>query len=305
MAKENATVTTVSIFTLYICLLFLQTSSPINPLIHVLVLHQGVRYLQIKTLYSGYQRNCLAGCCVGIQKNSTNWCQEWDNRMATRAASKLEEQMAALLEKMDRQSEQLEDLVHQRTKRMDGLAQKQEETKEFVSAVENNLNSVKAAVSRRLDAVEGALTCLRTELQEELLEKQEHLRKELCHELLQDLSTPTGLPEGGLRPTAPPFVPRTELEGDTAVPATRGPFTTGVTQPRPSPFDGKCTWDTYRAQFELLADLNKWSDADKAAHLAINLRVAAATVLANLPPLQQRSYEAHTAALNAHFRMVH
>lgn len=224
--------------------------------------------------------------------------------MATRVASKLEEQMAALLEKMDRQSEQLEDLVHRQTERVDGLARKQEETKEFVSAVENDLNSVKAAVSGRLDAVEGALTDLRTELQDELLEKQERLRKELRHELLQDLSAPTGL-EGGLRPTAPPFVPRTELEGDTAVPATRGPFTTGATQPRPSPFDGKCAWDTYRAQFELLADLNKWSDADKAAHLAINLRGAAATVLANLPPTQRRSYEALTSALNARFGMAH
>jgi len=51
--------------------------------------------------------------------------------------------------------------------------------------------------------------------------------------------------------------------------------------------------------------LNKWSDADKAAHLAIKLRGAAATVLANLPPTQQRSYEALTAALNAHFGMAH
>lgn len=93
---------------------------------------------------------------------------------------------------------------------------------------------MKAAVSRQLDAVEGALTGLRTE---ELLEKR--LRKELRHELLQDLSVPMGLPEGGLRDQLPPpFVPRIELEGDTAAPATRGPFTTGVTQPWPSPFDG-------------------------------------------------------------------
>ena len=42
--------------------------------------------------------------------------------MATRAASRLEEQMAALLEKMDKQSKQLEDLVKQQTERVDGLA---------------------------------------------------------------------------------------------------------------------------------------------------------------------------------------
>ena len=65
--------------------------------------------------------------------------------MATRAASRLEEQMTALLEKMDRQSEQLEDLAKQQSEHMDRLARKQEET-EHVSAVESDLNSVKAAV---------------------------------------------------------------------------------------------------------------------------------------------------------------
>ena len=88
-------------------------------------------------------------------------------------------------------------------------------------------------------------------------------------------------------------------------PAGRGPTTIGVTQQRPAPFDGKCAWDTYRAQFELLADLNKWSDTDKAAHLAISLRGAAATVLTNLHPTQRRSYEALTSALDSRFGMVH
>ena len=44
--------------------------------------------------------------------------------MATRAATRLKEQMVALLEKMDKQSEQLEDLAKQQSKHM--LAQKQE-----------------------------------------------------------------------------------------------------------------------------------------------------------------------------------
>ena len=224
--------------------------------------------------------------------------------MATRAASRLEEQMAALLEKMDRQSEQLEDLVKRQTERVDGLARKQVETEEHVSAVEGDLNSVKAAVDGRLSAVEGSLTGLRTELHEELLEKQERLRKELRHELLQDLSAPTELPEGGLSPTAPPFVPRAVLEDNTTQPACRGPATTG-TQQRPAPFDGKCAWDTYRAQLELLADLNGWSDAEKSAHLAISLRGAAARVLTNLHPSQRRSYEALTAALDSRFGMAH
>ena len=69
--------------------------------------------------------------------------------MATRAASRLEEQMAALLEKMDKQSEQLEDLVKRQTERVEGLVRKQVKTEEHVSAVEGDLNSVKAAVDGR------------------------------------------------------------------------------------------------------------------------------------------------------------
>ena len=53
-------------------------------------------------------------------------------------------------------------------------------------------------------------------------------------------------------------------------------------------------------------DMNKWSNADKAAHLAINLRgAAAATVLTNLHPTQRQSYETLTAALNSRFGMAH
>lgn len=82
-------------------------------------------------------------------------------------------------------------------------------------------------------------------------------------------------------------------------------MTSGATQERSAPFDGKCAWDTYRAQIERLVDMNKWSDNDKAAYLAINLRKTAATVLTNLHPMQQRSYEALTAALDSHFGVTH
>ena len=43
-------------------------------------------------------------------------------------------------------------------------------------------------------------------------------------------------------------------------------------QQRPTPFDGKLAWDAYRTQFELLVMMNRWSNAEKAAYLAISLR---------------------------------
>jgi len=42
--------------------------------------------------------------------------------MAMRAVSKLEEQLAPLMEKMDKQNEQLENLTRQQLERVDGIA---------------------------------------------------------------------------------------------------------------------------------------------------------------------------------------
>ena len=55
----------------------------------------------------------------------------------------------------------------------------------------------------------------------------------------------------------------------------------------------------------MIAAMNRWSDAEKATHLAISLRGTAATVLTNLQPAQRQSYEALTAALNSRFGLTH
>ena len=116
--------------------------------------------------------------------------------------------MAALLAKIDKQSEQLENLTRQQSERVDGIALKQQETDELVHAIEEDLHGVKTAVDGRLSAMEGSLTGLKTAVHSELLEEQERLRKQIRDDILRDFSTPTGLGEG-LRPTAPPFVPAT------------------------------------------------------------------------------------------------
>jgi AMMECR1 domain-containing protein len=58
-------------------------------------------------------------------------------------------------------------------------------------------------------------------------------------------------------------------------------------------------------QFEMLARINRWSDADRAAYLAISLRGSAATVLTNLPPDQRQNYASLTAALQSRFGTAH
>ena len=118
----------------------------------------------------------------------------------------------------------------------------------------------------------------------------------------------------GLRPTAPSFVPATTSPEEGTLPgavlagsatAPGGSPLTGMTRQRAAPFDGKSAWDVYRAQFELLADMNRWSDAEKATHLAISLRGAASTVLTNLHTTQRQNYEALTAALDSRFETAH
>ena len=56
--------------------------------------------------------------------------------MTTRAATRMEEQMAALLEKMDQQNEQLQLLTRQQAERVDGIALKQKETDENLDAIQ-------------------------------------------------------------------------------------------------------------------------------------------------------------------------
>ena len=40
---------------------------------------------------------------------------------------------------------------------------------------------------------------------------------------------------------------------------------------RPSPYNGSTTWEDYKAQFELVADLNQWDERTKVAYMAVSL----------------------------------
>lgn len=74
---------------------------------------------------------------------------------------------------------------------------------------------------------------------------------------------------------------------------------------RPQPFGGEAPWDAYKLQFEMLAEINRWSDGEKATFLAVNLRGPALTVLTNLPPEGRRTYTTLVAALDKRFGMAH
>ena len=219
---------------------------------------------------------------------STTRAAKMEEQMAALLA-KLDQQNAQLLGRMDQQDEQLQLLTRQQAERVDDISRRQMETDEHVTAVEGDLQSVKRTVDGRLSAVEESLSDL-AQLQERVGESQESLR----HELLRELDVRTGPGRGGaLRVTAPPFMPSAGLTSaeddgrDAGTPAGcstvsprgggggasegghpvsvisgGGALTTAVAgthypQQRPAPFDGKLAWDTYRTQFELLAEINR------------------------------------------------
>jgi hypothetical protein len=70
---------------------------------------------------------------------------------------------------------------------------------------------------------------------------------------------------------------------------------------RPAPFDGRTSWVGYKAQFDLIADLNGWTLTDRAQYLAASLAGPALTILTNLGVSERLSYEHLTEALNTRF----
>ena len=85
--------------------------------------------------------------------------------MSIRAASRMEEQMAALLEKMDQQNEQLQFLTWQQAERVDVIALKQKETDGHINAIKGDLDSVKGITDGRMNAMEDSIAGLKSSMQ--------------------------------------------------------------------------------------------------------------------------------------------
>ena len=92
-----------------------------------------------------------------------------------------------------------------------------------------------------------------------MAESQELLKCELREDLLEELSTTSGL-----HSTARPFLPSAgaslDAVGEGTIRASDATALRGstISQQRPAPFEGKLPWDAYRTQFELLADMNRF-----------------------------------------------
>ena len=70
-------------------------------------------------------------------------------------------------------------------------------------------------------------------------------------------------------------------------------------------YSGDSLWESYLAQFEITAQLNGWSDQQKAAFLATSLTGSALNVLTNLPPGRRDDYKTLVSALESRFGTTH
>ena len=232
--------------------------------------------------------------------------------METRSQSKQQEEqfaklMAVIQQQHAEQKQQFEDFTSQQREvmqkqdeRWENLEKRQYHADKAVEALQSDVASLKSVTQNRLRATEE----MQSKLSEELRTIREALRDELFEELEAKFttrdhleSTLRGAKRSPLSASAPEFVPSSEV-----VP---GPGAGAAHKMRPQPFDGDAPWDAYKLQFEMLAEINKWSDDERATVLAVNLRGPALTVLTNLPPEGRRTYTALVAALDKRFGTAH
>lgn len=214
----------------------------------------------------------------------------------TRAQAKQDsEQLATLVamlgeqkEEQQRQSERLERLLQHCEENQQRLEERQQDTFEQMDLLQRDFGSLKTLLYEQIGNT-----------REELMERQKLFKEELMQDVKQSVQDEISARtlDTSARRSAAPILHTSATIGGAEMPHLAGA--------KPATFDGKTTWDAYRAQFELLAGLNRWNDVQKATILAVNLRGPAAAVLTNLPSEHRQNFEVLAAALNRRFGSAH
>ena len=205
------------------------------------------------------------------------------------------------IEKADRRCQQIE--------------LKQSEAETAVCALQRDVSSMKDILHNRISSAEEGLEGLQVtqeQLTTELHTTKTAIMQELMGELEERFATKAQLDSEvskakaaqSLRPTAPAFVPSHYSTPGSHEMSTVGGGA-GPNLQKPPPFDGRSPWDAYKLQFEMLATVNHWSDAEKATYLAVSLRGSALTVLTKISPDRRGEYATLIAALDKRYGSAH
>lgn len=73
----------------------------------------------------------------------------------------------------------------------------------------------------------------------------------------------------------------------------------------PPAYDGSTPWEAFRAQFDIIAEINSWNIDEKASFLAASLKGNATMVLSNLTVDNRKSFESLAKALSNRFGTTH
>ena len=221
------------------------------------------------------------------------------------------EQAIHLEDLAHRQEARVEELIQRQNARCAELEQRQLEVQVTVENLQQDITAVKEVLHSRIRATESGLEGL--ELTQQRLTTELHTTKaaiidEMMTELEARFATKDqlemGLSTHKLRPGAPEFVPSLCLPTGSGGEAA-APVGGGSQLQKPSPFDGCSPWDAYKLQFEMLAAVNGWSNAQKATYLAVSLRGPALTVLTNISADHRGDYDVLVAALDKRFGSAH
>ena len=215
--------------------------------------------------------------------------------------------------------DQVKNLMKDQQQQWEQVALQQRATDERTNSIHADLQTTKETVGARLHAVEEECSALQEAqrvLAEELRGEQEAFQEDIRRKV-DTWTTGAGAPNLGgaagtqpLRATATEFIP-SRVGASDGTPeglepgAGDGPASTSGRISRPPPYDGRSAWDAYRTQFEMLAEMNRWSNKEKATYLAVSLRGSALTVLSNLPIDSRCDYEALATALESRFGFTH
>ena len=186
--------------------------------------------------------------------------------------------------------------------------------------VEEQLEGLKEATTKECVRLKEMQDQLRADVERDVKtqfkELQEKVFKEISasqevpkKELMEETSGSTHI--SSLRPTAPEFSPHagSRLTDHLSSPGASVVASDSPARPaqqqQPPTYDGKTAWDAFKMQFEMLAQINKWTTEEKSAYLAVGLRGPALAVLSNMPADKLYDYDTPVSALEARFGNAH
>ena len=74
---------------------------------------------------------------------------------------------------------------------------------------------------------------------------------------------------------------------------------------KPTVFDGVGSWEDYKAQFDLIAEMNGWQDETKAVYLAASLKDHIQAILGDLDEWSRKDFSSLVTALSCRFGAEH